>query len=64
MAFYVVGGMYEDTTFLRLVRRDPPEGPFGTYEEAVEAWSTRSRASMDFATVRCRIVRADAVPED
>ena len=63
MSFYVVGGQYEDTTFLRLIRRDPPSGPFDTYEEALESWSGRARATIDIATVRYWIVEADAAPE-
>lgn len=59
MSFYVTGGMYEDTTFLELVREDPTSGPFETYEEALDEWSARSRATIDVATVRFRIVEAD-----
>jgi len=59
MRFYVVGGMYEDTTFRRLLREDPAAGPFATYEEALSEWSARSRTSLDFATVRYFIVEAD-----
>lgn len=62
MPFYVVGGMYADTTFVRLVRPEPTTGPFATYEEAAEEWSGRSRATIDIATTRYRIVEADVAP--
>lgn len=62
MPFYVIGGMYEDTTFLRLVRPEPTSGPFDTYEEAAEEWSGRSRTTIDIATMRFRIVETAATP--
>lgn len=52
-------GMYEDTTFLDLIREDPTSGPFATYDEALDEWSARSRATIDVATVRFWIVEAD-----
>ena len=63
MLFYVVGGMYENTKFARLIKPEPSSGPFATYEAAYEAWSARSRASLDFATVRFRIVAGEQPPE-
>ncbi len=60
MSFYVTGGMYENTRFERLTRRDPHSGPFETYEDALENWSERSRATIDIATVRYQIVEADS----
>lgn len=54
--------MYEDTTFVRLVRPEPTSGPFATYEEAEDEWSGRARSTIDLATVRFRIVEADEAP--
>lgn len=56
MSYYVIGGRYADTTFRTLVDPAPTVGPFETHEAAMEAWSERARATIDFATVRYQIV--------
>lgn len=63
MAFYVVGGEYEDTTFRNLVRPAPVAGPFEHYVEAYEAWRARALATIDLAYARYQIVQTvDAPP--
>ena len=59
--FWVVGGQYKDTRFLELEAgaREERLGPFATYEEAYKAWTGRTRATLDSATTRFRIVRDD-----
>jgi hypothetical protein len=58
MRYWVVGGDYTDTSFRELSpgAREERLGPFGDYAEAHKVWSARSRASIDFATVRYRII--------
>ena len=64
MAYYVVGGEYEDTTFRKLVKPEPVTGPFESYVEAYEAWRARARQTVDQAYARCQIVQTmDAPPE-
>lgn len=56
--FWVVGGEYTDTNFIKLAHGKAEErhGPFATYREAYEVWSARARATIDDATVRFRII--------
>ena len=56
MSYYVIGGRYTDTTFRTLVEPAPALGPFEEHAAALEAWSERARATIDFATVRYQIV--------
>ena len=63
MAYYVVGGEYEDTTFRRLVHPAPVAGPFDSYVQAYEAWRARAMATVDQAYARFQIVQTvDAPP--
>jgi len=57
--YYVTGGRYADTTFRVLLEPAPALGPFGTHEEALEAWRERARATIDYATVRYQIAWQD-----
>ena len=59
MPYYVTGGRYADTTFRVLLDAAPVLGPFETYEGAMEAWSERARATIDYATVRYQITWHD-----
>lgn len=59
MSYYVVGGRYADTTFRVLLDPAPTLGPFETHEAALEAWSERARATIDYATVRFQITWQD-----
>lgn len=61
--YFVVGGRYADTSFTTLTKADPAEGPFDTYQEAVEAWRAASMQHVDEAFVRYLVVQA-ATPED
>lgn len=63
MSYYVVGGRYADTTFRVLVDPAPILGPFETHAEALEAWSERARATIDYATVRYQITWQDGAGE-
>lgn len=56
MSYYVIGGRYADTTFRTLVEPAPTLGPFEDHEAALEVWSDRARATIDFATVRYQII--------
>jgi hypothetical protein len=58
MRYWVVGGDYTDTSFAALApgAREERIGPFASYHEAHDAWSARARASIDYATVRYRII--------
>ena len=58
MRYWVVGGDYTDTSFARLAPGAHEEriGPFASYGEAHDAWSARARASIDYATIRYRII--------
>jgi hypothetical protein len=58
MLYFVVGGEYGDRTFASLVRRDPIDGPFVTYDEAYDAWRCKSVPRVDRAFVRYPIVQA------
>ena len=60
MAYYVVGGEYRDTTFREMTRRDTPEGPFASYEDALASWRVKSIRHIDEAFVRFEIIRAPA----
>jgi hypothetical protein len=61
--FWVVGGEYTGTGFTELAPGKSLErhGPFGTYEEAKEAWAARAWATVDDANTRFRIIREDDV---
>jgi hypothetical protein len=61
MRYWVVGGEYQDTTFTVFApgAREERYGPFASYDEAYAAWSARARATIDYATVRYRIVAAE-----
>ena len=63
LPYFVVGGRYSDTTFTSLTNGDPTEGPFDSYEEAVEVWRVASMQHVDEAFVRYLVVQA-ATPED
>ena len=58
MSYWVVGGEYTDTSFERFApgRSEERYGPYATYREAYAAWSTHTRATIDDATVRYRII--------
>ena len=60
--FWVIGGQYKDTSFRELEAgaREERHGPFATYEDAYKAWSGRTRATVDSATMRFRIISDDA----
>ncbi|MCK9485926.1 MAG: DUF4170 domain-containing protein [Dehalococcoidia bacterium] len=63
VAYYVVGGEYEDTSFRNLLRAAPVAGPFEHYIEAYEAWRARAMATIDLAYARYQIVQTvDAPP--
>ena len=58
MRYWVVGGDYTDTSFTALAPGAAEErhGPFATYRDAYDAWTALARRTIDFATVRYRIV--------
>jgi hypothetical protein len=58
LPFYVVGGRYADTSFATLLQPDPTEGPFPTYDDAVEVWRASSMRHIDEAFVRYLVVQA------
>lgn len=60
---FVVGGRYTDTSFTTLIEADPAQGPFDTYQQAVEAWRAASMQHVDEAFVRYIVIQA-ATPKD
>lgn len=56
MAFYVIGGVYENTKFERIVEGAEEHGPFPTYDEAKVIWQARSWAKVDDCHARFSIV--------
>ena len=56
MAYFVVGGKYEDTTFRTLREPAPVSGPFETYADAYVSWRELARRTVDDAHVRFQIV--------
>jgi hypothetical protein len=59
----VIGGRYSDTTFTSLTAAEATEGPFDTYEEAVEVWHAASMQHVDEAFVRYLVVQAASAEE-
>jgi hypothetical protein len=59
VSYYVSGGRYADTTFRVLIDPAPTVGPFAAYDEALDAWRERARATIDYAAVRYQIVWRD-----
>lgn len=57
MSFYVVGGVYADTTFTAMKDggRETRLGPFATHDDAKSEWSKRAWSSVDDALARWRI---------
>jgi hypothetical protein len=55
--FWVIGGIYADTTFERMAdgRAEERIGPFATYEEAKAEWQRRAWATVDDAHARYRV---------
>ena len=62
VAYYVVGGEYEDTTFRKLIKPAPVTGPFDSYVQAYEAWRARARETVDQAYARFQIVQTIDAP--
>jgi len=58
MRYWVVGGEYTDTSFTKFApgAKEERYGPYPSYSEALSAWSTHARATIDDATIRYRIV--------
>jgi hypothetical protein len=61
--YWVIGGEYADTTFERLAAgaREERLGPFACYDDALQAWQARARATVDDALIRFRIVEDPAL---
>lgn len=60
LPYFVIGGRYADTSFTRLLEGAAAEGPFGAYDEAVEAWRASSMRHIDEAFVRYLIVQTES----
>jgi hypothetical protein len=60
--YWVVGGIYTDTSFTRLQGGGAEEraGPFATHEQAKAEWQRRAWATVDDAHARYRIEEEDA----
>lgn len=58
MAYWVVGGEYTDTSFETLMPGQTLEqyGPFATYKEAHQVWSSRAWATVDDCHSRYRVL--------
>jgi hypothetical protein len=59
-AYWVVGGKYADTKFLKLARGAAEErfGPFDKYDDAMSVWRGKAWASVDDSFSRYRIEEA------
>jgi hypothetical protein len=55
--FWVIGGEYEDTSFLRILGGGGEQriGPYKTYDEAMAAWRAKAMATVDNAHIRFHI---------
>lgn len=64
--YWVVGGVYTDTTFRTIAGGGAEErvGPFATYDEAAAEWSRLAWATVDDAHARYRIVEGPAAAAD
>ncbi|MBT5772847.1 MAG: DUF4170 domain-containing protein [Dehalococcoidia bacterium] len=58
LPYFVIGGRYSDTTFTSLTTAEATEGPFDSYDEAVEVWRAASMQHVDEAFVRYLVVQA------
>lgn len=56
MAYFVVGGEYEDARFERLRTPEERYGPFNDFAAARREWQARTMATIDNALVRYLIV--------
>jgi len=56
MAYWVVGGEYEDAKFERLRGLEERFGPFPDFAAARREWQSRTMATIDNALVRYLIV--------
>ena len=56
--YWVVGGEYTDTQFATIAPGRTLEqlGPFATYKEAHQVWSSRAWATVDNCNARFRVV--------
>ena len=55
-AYWVVGGIYTDTSFQHIAEGEEERlGPFVTYEEAEKVWRTKAWETVDDAHARYRI---------
>jgi hypothetical protein len=50
--FVVHGGEYADTSFTKLVSEEEVYGPFPTYKQALDQWSSATRWKVDICTHR------------
>ena len=54
--YYVIGGVYEDTTFRKITGEETREGPFVTYDEAKQCWQTLSWKNVDDCHARFTVL--------
>ncbi|MCR9255865.1 MAG: DUF4170 domain-containing protein [Alphaproteobacteria bacterium] len=56
-SFWVVGGVYTDTSFTEIVEGGTEErfGPYDSYDAAKQMWQTKAWAGVDDANCRYRI---------
>lgn len=61
MSFYVVGGVYADTSFTATKDGKPETrlGPFATHDDAKAEWARRAWGSVDDALARWRIEQGE-----
>jgi hypothetical protein len=60
MAYWVVGGEYEDARFETLRTAEERYGPFGDFAAARREWQARTMATIDNALVRYLILEDKA----
>lgn len=54
--YFVLGGVYRDTTFREIVEKFTRDGPFDTYEAAKASWQAMSWANVDDCHARFTVV--------
>ena len=63
-SFWVIGGMFKDTSFKEWSGVPERYGPYGTYAEAEAKWQEMAWSTVDDATAQYRIETVQPGPDD
>ena len=55
--YYVIGGVYTDTSFTQVIGEEERYGPFKKYQDAEDEWRSRSWLGVDNCHCRYTIVK-------